>query len=57
MEAPKLIIIKKAEVDRQRDQTRSIEINMMRELMCRYPKQARDIAVDLLKIVLTKQAA
>lgn len=50
-------IMKRADIERERDQVRSIEINMMRELMRRYPEQARDVVVDLFKLSLTKSAA
>lgn len=50
-------LVKREEIERSRDRTRSIEINMMRELMRRYPEQARDVVADLLKLSLTKTAA
>ena len=47
-------IVKSETLKRRDDETRSIEINMMRELMRRYPDKAREL-FD--KMLLTKRAA
>jgi hypothetical protein len=53
----KIVRIKRDVIERSVDEVRSVEIQMMRALMRRYPDKAKEVAFELFKLSLTKRDA
>jgi hypothetical protein len=49
--------IPREDIERSKDEDRSIEINQMRLLMRRYPDKAKEVAVEMFRIRFTEKAA
>jgi hypothetical protein len=53
----KITRIPREDLERVQDEERSIEINMMRALMRRYPEKAKEAASEMFRFVLTNRPA
>lgn len=49
--------IPREDIDRSKDEERSVEINHMRLLMRRYPDKAKEVAVEMFRIRFSEKAA